>query len=127
MAHHFNKHYTLEEARALLPQIREWLASISVLRVRIEQYDKAGEGHLASGCDAGGDDVNRWITAVAELKQVLTEFQSREIQIKDMERGLIDFPAIIAGKEVFLCWEKAEDDIEYWHDLDSGYTGREAL
>ena len=127
MAHHFQKHYTLEEARSLLPQIREWLASISVLRVRIEQYDKAGEGLLSAGHDAGGDSVNRWIKALADLKQVLKEFHSREIQIKDMERGLIDFPAIIGGKEVFLCWEKAEDDIEYWHDLESGFAGREAL
>jgi hypothetical protein len=40
---------------------------------------------------------------------------------------LIDFPALIGDKEVFLCWEKDEDDIEYWHDIDSGYAGREPL
>jgi hypothetical protein len=56
---------------------------------------------------------------------VLSEFQSREIQIKDVDRGLVDFPAILGGREVFLCWEKDEQDIEYWHDLDSGYSGRE--
>jgi hypothetical protein len=39
----------------------------------------------------------------------------------------VDFPAIIGGKEVFLCWEKSEDDVEYWHDLDSGFGGREPL
>ena len=50
-----------------------------------------------------------------------------ESQIKDLERGLIDFPAIVAGREVFLCWEQDEDDIEYWHDLDTGYAGREKL
>jgi hypothetical protein len=42
-----------------------------------------------------------------------------------VDRGLVDFPAILGGREVFLCWEKDEQDIEYWHDLDSGYSGRE--
>jgi hypothetical protein len=61
------------------------------------------------------------------MQAVLLEFQQREIQIKDLERGLLDFPAIIGGKEVFLCWEQDEEDIEYWHDLDAGYAGREHL
>jgi hypothetical protein len=63
----------------------------------------------------------------AETKQTLAEFQKREIQVKDIDRGLIDFPAIINGKEVFLCWEQDEEDIEFWHDLESGYAGRERL
>ena len=65
--------------------------------------------------------------AKVDMQEVLGEFQRRQIQIKDVERGLIDFPAVIAGKEVFLCWEQDEEDIEFWHDLDSGYAGREPL
>ena len=61
------------------------------------------------------------------MKSVLLEFDSRQIQVKDIERGLLDFPAIIGGREVFLCWEQDEDDIEFWHDLESGYAGRERL
>ena len=64
---------------------------------------------------------------LCEIKPILREFQSREIQIKDLDRGLIDFPAILGGKEVYLCWEKDEDDIEFWHDLDAGYAGRERI
>jgi hypothetical protein len=55
------------------------------------------------------------------------QFTSRDIQLKDLDRGLLDFPAIIGNKEVFLCWEQGEDDIEFWHDLDTGYAGREHL
>ena len=61
------------------------------------------------------------------MQEILAEFQQRQIQIKDIERGLIDFPAIIGGREVFLCWEQDEEDIEFWHDLDTGYAGREHL
>ena len=53
----------------------------------------------------------------------MLEFQRREIQVKDIDRGLIDFPALLGGKEVFLCWEQDEEDIEFWHDLDAGYAG----
>ena len=60
-------------------------------------------------------------------KRCCCEFQRREIQVKDIDRGLMDFPAIIGGKEVFLCWEQDEEDIEFWHELDAGYAGRERL
>ena len=61
------------------------------------------------------------------MQQILGEFQRRTIILKDLSRGLVDFPAIVGGREVFLCWEFGEDGIEFWHDLDSGYGGREKL
>jgi len=123
----FRKHYTREEARALLPQVRQWFQRLTHLRERITQADQRIGQLLAGAHDVGGDLVNEWIRALAELKTVLREFQQREIQVKDLERGLIDFPAILGGREVFLCWEQDEEDIEHWHDLDTGYAGREPL
>jgi len=127
MAFQFRKHYTRDEARALLPQIRQWLDELQDFRQRIERQDKRIAEVLARGDDAGGDLVNTWIRTVGGTKTVLKHFAKREIQIKDLDRGLIDFPAILGGREVFLCWEKDEDDIEFWHDLDTGYAGREKL
>lgn len=127
MSLRFRKHYTVEEARALLPQIREWLAELHQSRRRLKQLDDRIAHLISDGADAGGEAVQSQIKLLAELQGKLAEFQRREIQIKDVERGLIDFPAIIGGKEVFLCWEQDEDDIEFWHDLDSGYAGREKL
>ena len=65
----------------------------------------------------------RWPTC----RRCSPSFSAGEIFIKDLERGLMDFPAIIGGREVFLCWEQDEDDIEFWHDLDTGFSGRERL
>jgi len=127
MAHHFKKHYTVEEARLLLPEIRQWLEELSHLRQRVEQLENRLEHIVSSGGDAGGESVNELIRSLCGIKGLLRKFHVREIQIKDLERGLIDFPAIVAGREVFLCWEKDEDDIEHWHDLDTGYAGREKL
>jgi hypothetical protein len=127
MPWHYKKHYTLEEARALLPKVRKWLDRLNHLRAELEKQDKRLENLMAGGNDLGGSLVNSWIRNLADLKALLLEFHQRDIQIKDLARGLLDFPAIIAGKEVFLCWEQGEDDIEFWHDLDTGYAGRERL
>jgi hypothetical protein len=127
MLHRFQKHYTIEEARALLPQIRKWLTELHHLREQLKQNDDRIGQMIAGGADAGGSSVNTQVKLLADFQNVVQEFSRREIQIKDIGRGLIDFPAIIGGKEVFLCWEQDEDDIEFWHDLESGYAGRERL
>ena len=127
MSHQFTKHYTRDEARALLPQIREWLSQLEVLRASMKKHNQRVESLLGSGTDRGGQTVNDWVRTMADLQHVVGEFQGRGIIIKDPDRGLIDFPAILNGKEVFLCWEQDEDDIEFWHDLESGYAGRERL
>jgi hypothetical protein len=123
----FEKHYTREEARALLPEIRRWLKRLNALRVDVEKLELRLTQLAAQSHDIGGETVNTWIRALADMQEILVEFQRREIFIKDLDRGLIDFPAIIGGREVFLCWEADEDDIEFWHDLESGFAGRERL
>jgi hypothetical protein len=125
--HTYTKHYTRDEARALLPQIRDWLAKLNRFRADVERYDQRLSGMNTEGQDTGGETVNNWIRALAGMQAILAEFQQRQILIKDLSRGLIDFPAIVGGKEIFLCWESDEDDIEFWHDLETGYGGREKL
>ena len=127
MKYQFRKHYTREEARALLPQARQWLESLDASRRDLEKSEQRLQGMMQSGQDAGGETVNTWVRTLADIRDLLGEFESRDIQVKDIERGLVDFPAIIGGREVFLCWEKDEEDIEFWHDLDTGYAGREKL
>jgi hypothetical protein len=127
MPYRFSKHYTREEAESLLGQVREWLKRLADLQGEAEKLEERLAGMMAPGCDLGGESVNKWVRLLAELDGVLQEFQRRQIQLKDVRRGLIDFPAIIGGKEVFLCWEQDEEGIEFWHELDAGYAGRERL
>ncbi len=124
---HFKKHYTRDEARKLLPLVTEWLAELRSARDLLRHFDEQLGKALGLGDDLGGEMVNRYVKTLAAMKDILLRFGRREIQIKDLDRGLIDFPAFIAGKEVFLCWESGEEDIEFWHDLTSGYGGRERL
>ena len=127
MNYRFQKHYRREEAEALLPQIRQWLQRLNELRREGERSEKRITSMMHPGHDVGGDLVNRWIRTLAEMQELLGEFHRREILIKDLARGLLDFPAILGGKEVFLCWEQDEDNVDFWHDLDTGYGGRERL
>jgi hypothetical protein len=125
--HQFSIHYTREEAKRLLPQVADWLQKLAHLDGRLQRSAEAVGRLMAKGQDRGGPTVEEYLGLRADTLQILNEFQTRQIFIKDLERGIVDFPAIVAGREVFLCWERGEDDIEFWHDIDGGYAGRERL
>ena len=127
MPQQFSKHYTVEEARALLPDVRLWLDGLDKCADRLKALDRKVGALLERGRDAGGKSVNDLMKTLAECRDVLLQFHRRQIQVKDLKRGLIDFPSYRDGREIFLCWERDEDDIEFWHDLESGYSGRERL
>lgn len=111
----------------MIPSVTGWLDSLLRSRADLEKAGVPMEGLLRDGCSVGGNLARRYLGAFLELQAVLREFSTREIFVKDIERGLIDFPAFVAGREVFLCWEKGELDVVYWHDLDAGYSGRTPL
>ena len=123
----FKKHYTRDEARELLPQVKQWLEELCSARDLLAHYDEQIAKALGFGDDLGGEMINKYLKSLARTREVLTWFHNREVQVKDLDRGLVDFPAFVGGREVFLCWERGEEDIEFWHDLESGYAGRERL
>ena len=65
--------------------------------------------------------------AFLDLRNALIELNEMDIVLRDLERGLFDFPTLREGREVYLCLEDGEDEIEYWHDIESGYGGRQPL
>jgi hypothetical protein len=127
MAYQYKNHYTLDEARALLPLARQWLLRLQAAMERFNQYEKRLRSLAQGGADLGGPTVNDWTRLMVEIAEVFAEFHSREILVKDLERGLVDFPSLKGDQEVFLCWEQDEEDIRFWHSLDSGFAGRAPL
>lgn len=124
----FQKHFTLEEARALLPALRQILQDAHLRRDRVSKaYEKLAELIEKTGGDLGGEPVTSMLMDLVQMNEQVRRIHSMGIQIKDLDRGLVDFPHLRDGREVFLCWELDEDDIEFWHDLDTGYGGRERL
>ncbi len=127
MSYQFSKHYSVAEARALLPTVQDWIESLLELRSELGKVDQALESRLRTGVDLGGNTVNERTRSVARFQSILSEFQKAEIQLKDLDRGLVDFPHLRSGEEVFLCWETGEEDIDFWHELDTGFAGREPI
>lgn len=128
MPYQFKKHFGLDEARSLLPRIRLAFKTIHGARDRLIEVERRLAAALEkSGGDLGGKQVSLMARAMITIHEGLNDITSRGIQIKDVDRGLVDFPHIRKGREVFLCWELEDDDIEFWHDLDAGYPGRERL
>jgi len=127
MPNRFSKHYTLGEARAMMPTVREWLERMNQLRQEYAEVSRRVDNMMNAQSDVGGNSVNHSIKLLSDLQGILGEFKKHEIQVKDADRGLVDFPSRRGTREVFLCWEKDEDDIAHWHELDAGYDNREPL
>lgn len=126
--YHFKKHYTLDEARALLPTLREIFTAIHKHKAALESAEETSSRELKrTGGDVGGKSVHQLVRSMTGLQECVAQIVQKGIQVKDLDRGLIDFPSMRDGHEVFLCWELEEDDIEFWHDIEAGYAGRERL
>jgi len=122
-----DRHYTLEQAREVLPWVRERLATLREARARLTDA-QAREALVAGSAGNGGGTLGRQVgEAFVEVRAGVAEFAERDIVLRDLDRGLIDFPAVREGREVYLCWVDGEDDIAFWHDLDAGYAGRQPL
>ncbi len=127
MPYQFTKHYTLSEAVRLLPKLRGWLDELSNLRATELEAEIILSRLLSKSDDVGGETVNQSLRNLTRMKAILSEFHRREIQIKDIDRGLIDFPAFYEDREVFFCWEKEEQTITHWHDIEAGFGGRRPI
>ncbi len=128
MPYQFEKHFTLEEARALLPELRGIFRDAHRRRDVVQKTDaELGHELKQSGAEVGGEKVSCLLMDMLQINVQLRRIQDLGVQIKDFDRGLVDFPHIRDGREVHLCWELEEDDIEFWHDIDTGYSARERL
>jgi hypothetical protein len=124
------KLFTIQEANALLPSVREILANIQRAHRRLTPYrDEARKAAEAAEQGGGGMDGGvAYATILTELTTEMSELDTLGVQLKDFERGLVDFPSLRDGRVVLLCWQLGEgDQLEWWHDVDAGFAGRTPL
>jgi hypothetical protein len=121
------RHYTVEEAREQLSWVTERLEAMRSARERLTDAEARrvlAEGSPGNGGGSRGRQVGE---AFVELQNGVAAFAERDIVLRDLDRGLIDFPCLRDGREVYLCWIDGEADIAFWHELDAGYAGRQGL
>ena len=122
-----DRHYTRAEADALIPKVKPLLQRLRDAKDELVDEDVHEVLSDAAPTNGGGSEGTQVGQAFLEVQRLLGALQEAGIVVRDIDRGLIDFPAIREGREVYLCWELGEDEIEYWHDLESGYRGRQPL
>jgi hypothetical protein len=122
-----DRHFTREQANALLPQVEPLLRELRAARDRLT--DSEAHELLATAAPANGGGAPGRVVgdAFLQVRDLLARIQGLGIVIRDIDRGLIDFPAIVEDREVYLCWQLDEPGIEFWHDLESGFGGRQPL
>jgi hypothetical protein len=122
-----SRHYTLEEASALLPWVAEQLERLRSARDRLGDVD-ARAALAATGQTNGGGHAGKVVSeGFLELRELMLELRDREIVLRDLDRGLIDFPSLRGDDEVYLCWEEGEAEIGFWHEPEAGFAGRRRL
>lgn len=125
MAHRL---FSVEEANALLPILRPLLAQALEARRRVIAAEPDLWPVLEKAMGNGGSKKAGAVLADFEtIQQNVKAIQSMGIEVKDINTGLIDFPAVRDGREVCLCWRYDEPNVAHWHDTDAGFAGRQRL
>jgi hypothetical protein len=121
------RHYSLEEASALLPRVAELLATLRRARAQLGDADARAALEEAGHGNGGGAAGKVVSEGFLELREAMLELREREIVLRDLDRGLVDFPSLRDGDEVYLCWEEGEPEIGFWHEPEAGFGGRQPL
>ena len=121
------RHFTVEEANALLGELSDLLQSLREARAELADADAHAALAEAASTNGGGQPGRQVGEAFLKLRRLLLAIQEAGIVVRDIDRGLLDFPAIRGGEEVYLCWERGEERVAWWHEIDAGYGGRQPL
>jgi hypothetical protein len=122
------KYFTVEEANRLIPQMRAIVESLRQGRQEMLRHRPEAEAMAQHATGNGGGAAGAYLGVHSQvLGRGLVQLQAMGVLLKDIDRGLIDFPHWREGREVYLCWLYGEEQINYWHEIDSGYSGRQPL
>jgi hypothetical protein len=121
------RHYTLAQANAAIDWVRERIDRMRAAREQLGDEEARAALTEAAPGNGGGAPGTVVSEAFIDLRDALLELQGVEVVLRDLDRGLVDFPALREDREVYLCLEDGEDEIGYWHDLEAGFGGREPL
>jgi hypothetical protein len=128
-----NRTFTPSEANSALAQVRPVAERMVAIRARLGELEDeqrevvkivAGNG---SGYAVGEARTPEFAELSGELEACFNELVELGVEVKDVETGLLDFPARRDGEPVLLCWRVGEDAVEYWHDLKEGAAGRKEI
>ena len=127
--------FTLDEANGLVPWLEERFEAMAPLRAELVRQQETLLALLrrrrSNGHSSSEEEISETQRIVSQLTQRLqdavSEITSRGILVRDIGRGLVDFPSNRGGDTVYLCWQRGEPSIDWWHPTDTGFSGRRRL
>jgi hypothetical protein len=125
MLHH--RHYTADEANAMLPLVGTVVRRIRAARSRLVDDGSESEFNTLAELNGGAWPGREHAAAAVEIALGYDRLEELDIVVRDLEAGLIDFPSVIGGEEVYLCWLLGEPSVGHWHAVESGFGGRHPL
>ena len=126
------KRFTVEEANKTLPLVRRIVEDVvrqhRVWREKILELDLVASSTRAEESRSRAQELEGDAQTIArEIDGYQRELEQLGIQLKDRRIGLVDFPSELGGKRVLLCWRLGEPEVQFWHDEDAGFAGRQRL
>ena len=122
------QYFTLQQANETLNTIRPLMDEVQEIRQKILQQQPEAWSAIEKSVGNGGNrTLSKMIQDFEKLDALVHRIQDTGVLIKDINIGLLDFPALRNGREVYLCWQHGEGDIAYWHEVDAGYAGRQPI
>lgn len=123
------RYFTVEEANSLLPELEPLMSRLLERRARVvrNRHDVADLMEDDHQSDMGSPAASRMVQDMIAIERLAKKIRSYGCVIKDLNAGLLDFLAEHNGREVYLCWRYGEPRIEFYHDLHTGFSGRQAL
>jgi hypothetical protein len=126
------KVYTPELANRSLPLVRRIVEDIVVQfsrwQARVREFEVASASNSVAAPNPRAAELEREVAGLAaDLEHYHSELGALGVEFKDYVQGLVDFPAERDGRIVFLCWRLGEPAVEYWHETDAGYSGRQPI
>jgi hypothetical protein len=119
------RRFTVDEANARLPDLREALARMREARQVILRSAERVQAAVAR--NGGGREGKEYSDAMSLLRDEVERISKDGIILRDVETGLVDFPSERDGRLVYLCWRLGEEQVAFWHDVDTGFPGRRSL
>ena len=122
------KYFTVEEANAMLPILEPLMKQLLARRARASRLAQQVGGILSDlRSNVGGAELSTLTQDFIAIERMIAKVQSYGVVIKDINAGLLDFLSQRNGRDVYLCWKYGEDKIEYFHELHTGFAGRQLV
>ena len=122
------KLFTLDEANTFVPQLLDLVPKIQKLSASLNNnFPDIKNARDKAKWNGGSDQGVDYLNAVLKHNDLMSKIEEMGCEVKGIRDGLIDFPSLREGREVYLCWRMPEKEILFWHDLNAGFAGRKSI